>query len=67
MRKNLVMARGKPAGSFRTQPIPVNTVTGDHKAAQTEPDSDEDGRTWSVCQKNKLRQAEAAHWSTVLV
>lgn len=28
MRKNLMAARGKPARSFRTQPIPGNTVTG---------------------------------------
>lgn len=66
MRKNLMVARGKPVGLSEPSQFQVmlRQVEG---LAGSEPGPDVGGRTGPISKTNKLRQAEIANQNTLLV
>lgn len=63
-----MVARGKPAGPFRTQPISGNTVTGGRPGPiRQNRDLMREEEHGQINKINKLRQAETAHQNTGLV
>lgn len=55
-----MVARGKPGGPFRTQPIPGDAAAGG-RAGRVGTRPERGGRTRPISRRNKLRQAETAN------
>lgn len=66
MRKNLMVARGKPAGLSEPSQFRVTLQLVDGLAG-SEPGPDADGRTRPISKRNKLRQAETANQNTLFI
>lgn len=67
MRKNLMVARGKPAGLSEPSQFQVTLQLVEGLAWSAEPGPDVDGRTRPISKRNKLRQAETANQNTLLI